>query len=584
MAETISSLKEAVSYAQAYYDTALGILKNAKTDDPNYNTLVTLVSTRLAELKAAQDALSKAIAASSNATPKPTGTTTTTNTKSTYLSTSTGPKNPEHIVSDPVTLAKIKKQEQELNTQFKDLQQNYESKVLELKVANSDIKKLNQYISTNKKQLKLYTDLPELTTEQATEVKRLQAALAEDRSLVEAAKARQTAADAAVKDYEKQMVTLGKKFPTKTVVNGKFVYTTNNSSNKAVTSSNATSKVNLIPTVLNYKYNAPMTYSAYLGNSIQSQVMKTPGLITNDYFDSTLSPWKNGKPAKGVIRMSKHFADLADKPVNSALAGANYTVDDNPYGFRFLYNPTSVSMAWGIVESFSPQFVASGSDRGNAVSVGLMKSAITFSLMLNRIGDMQFVSQTGFLPPTRKSYMTDLNYLEALEAAKASSFLSGASEEYSQLTRSINALQGKASDIPQVPRLPYPGFVSDEDAAMIYKKGTMYDIEYLFKSINGYSSGYNSSLNGMTSDRGWLNPIPVELHLGDGLRYLVRISSLDLEHVVFNERMVPILSTVNVTCTRYFDGPEMFASTDTKSDVNNRAFGAVTQPANTATK
>jgi len=50
-----------------------------------------------------------------------------------------------------------------------------------------------------------------------------------------------------------------------------------------------------------------------------------------------------------------------------------------------------------------------------------------------------------------------------------------------------------------------------------------------------------------------MNKLPVELHLGDGLRYLVRISSLDIEHKMFNERMVPIFSNVRITCARYPD-------------------------------
>jgi hypothetical protein len=47
----------------------------------------------------------------------------------------------------------------------------------------------------------------------------------------------------------------------------------------------------------------------------------------------------------------------------------------------------------------------------------------------------------------------------------------------------------------------------------------------------------------------------VELHLGAGLRYRVRISSLDVNHIIFNERMVPILSKVSIQCTRYYDSP-----------------------------
>ena len=272
-----------------------------------------------------------------------------------------------------------------------------------------------------------------------------------------------------------------------------------------------------------FKYNLPMVSEAYLGQGIQQQVLSNPGLIISGQNDSNAVPWDDTLPAKGIIRMSKYFSDLAIKSTNTGTS-SNYIQDDTPYGFKFLYNPTSVSMAWGIVDQFSPQFVASGGDKANAISAGLMKSAITFSLVINRIGDMSYIWPLGIDP----------------NSANTS---------------------------------PYPVNVpSDSDELQdIWKRGTMYDIEYLFKAISGYNAGYQSNLNGTTWDRGWLNPIPVELHLGDGLRYLVRISSLDLEHKIFNERMVPVLSTVNITCTRYFDGPEMFVSS---ADITNAALAA----------
>jgi len=73
----------------------------------------------------------------------------------------------------------------------------------------------------------------------------------------------------------------------------------------------------------------------------------------------------------------------------------------------------------------------------------------------------------------------------------------------------------------------------------------------------GLNATYKSTLNGSTADRGWLTAIPVELHLGDGMRYRVRISTLNVNHAMFNSRMVPILSTVDFTCHRYYDGPEI---------------------------
>ena len=174
-------------------------------------------------------------------------------------------------------------------------------------------------------------------------------------------------------------------------------------------------------------------------------------------------------------------------------------------------------MTWGIVESFSPQFEQSGQDIATAVGNGLLASTVTFSLILNRIEDMQHIKDsTG------------------------------------------NFLTENTS--------PYPTTVDSAERGLIYDRGTMYDLEYLFRATGGYNSQYISSVGNMTTaDKGWLMPMPVELHLGANLRYLVRVSTLDINHVIFNERMVPLFTTVNMTCTRYYDDLNITASNIVKA-------------------
>ena len=175
----------------------------------------------------------------------------------------------------------------------------------------------------------------------------------------------------------------------------------------------------------------------------------------------------------------------------------------------------SVSMTWGINTEVNTQMESMGLDKSVPLTAGLYNSTISFELLLNRIEDMKYLDETG------------------LKSQLFANILVGLSEN------------------------PYPQQgIPDAEFRSIYKKGTMYDIEYLFKAVNGFNSQYNSSLNGLTADRGWLYALPVELHLGDGLHYLVRLTTLNVNHTMFNERMVPVLSTVTITCTRYYDGPE----------------------------
>ena len=266
-----------------------------------------------------------------------------------------------------------------------------------------------------------------------------------------------------------------------------------------------------------YTYNAPMVKSAYFrnkgpqsentfrgisdaGNYTDAKNMYTP--IKYDPITGTVL--ESAPAAKGTIQMSRSRIDntqFYNKKTDSP-------IDPKMYGFKFLYNPTEVSMGWGIAEGFNPEVVQSGADGGiTPVGAGLNQSTVDFTLLLNRIGDMTYLDSNGFI--------------------------TGAEN-------------------------PYPGnFNKLEDLKMIYKKGTMYDLEYLFRTINGPNATYTSSLNDRTADRGYLTGAQVELHLGDGLRYLVRIGSININHTVFNDRMVPIISNVQISCHRFYDPPEI---------------------------
>ena len=271
------------------------------------------------------------------------------------------------------------------------------------------------------------------------------------------------------------------------------------------------------PPIPLYTYNAPMVRSAYFknegpqsettfrgisdaGNYTDAKNMYTP----IKYDPLTGAVLESAPAAKGTIQMYRNKYDLT----RYYQTKENTDLDSTMYGFKFLYNPTEVSMGWGIAEGVNPDVIQSGAD-GYIVPIGagLNQSTVDFTLLLNRIGDMAYLDSNGRI--------------------------TGAED-------------------------PYPGnFNKLEDLKMIYKKGTMYDLEYLFRTINGPNASYQSSLNDKTADRGFLLGAQVELHLGDGLRYLVRIGSLSINHTVFNDRMVPILSNVQISCHRFYDPPRI---------------------------
>lgn len=299
----------------------------------------------------------------------------------------------------------------------------------------------------------------------------------------------------------------------------KGVKVSSKSTSKKTNSSSVTTTDATLKPPFAYKYNAPMVKTAYMsGYSPQAISAANPDLITSpgNFKNAANEAWKtsgdNGiAGAKGVIQMSSFLAQHT-KITDTAKKQAFF--DESMYGFKFLYNPNSVSMTWGINTEVNTQMESMGLDKSVPLTSGLFNSTITFELLLNRIEDMNYINESGLISSNAGS--------------------------------------------------PYPSPVSTNDLKMIYKKGTMYDIEYLFRAVNGYNAQYNSSLNGLTADRGWLYALPIELHLGDGLHYLVRLTTLNVNHNMFNERMVPTLTTVSLTCTRYYDGPEQTYSKDKK--------------------
>ena len=276
-----------------------------------------------------------------------------------------------------------------------------------------------------------------------------------------------------------------------------------------------------------YKYNAPMISSSYFNlDSMQAKELQANGYFVDagNYSDARRA-W-SGQGGRGTIQMDKYFLANYDTSVNAKDTLGQF--DPQMYGFKFLYNPTTVGMAWGSMASMSPDFEAAGQDKFNPIMAGLASSTIAFSLLINRIEDMNVLTTTGF-----KGLGNSLDQLTGETLALT--------EMLKTLNTDVN-VNG-----------PYNSIIDPTDLGELYNRGTMYDLEYLFRTINGPHAVFKSSLNGTTADKGWIRPQVVELHLGNALRYRGRITDLSVNHAVFDARMVPVLSTVNITFARFPD-------------------------------
>jgi hypothetical protein len=253
-------------------------------------------------------------------------------------------------------------------------------------------------------------------------------------------------------------------------------------------------------TLNEFVYNPPMVKAAYFTtDSIQANSTKRRGLamlpekMTNAQYESFKN---NGN--RGAIQMSSDTATYLKEQFKK-YKGVKW--DPTAYGFRFHYNPTSVEMTYGQMMEVAPEALLDESKNFNPITP-LNVGGINFTLYLNRIYDMNYVTSTGRLEdPLTGAWIEDTTTV-------------------------------------------YPTPLEPKDIKQIYKKGTMYDLECLFRAIHTGSNDYNSLLRGKTSDIGWLTGVAVDLHLGDGLRYTVRINGI----------------SVNVSCSRFYDMPGKPAS------------------------
>lgn len=217
--------------------------------------------------------------------------------------------------------------------------------------------------------------------------------------------------------------------------------------------------------------------------------------------------WKAGAASKGMIVThippGPNPAQYMDQNGNWAVPGDSSSIKRS--GFQFLYNPTTIGMTYGGVPPVDITMSTSGLEDYTLQSPSLYQSAINFEILINRMHDLEYIGANGVIKG-------DL----------------------------------KASDL-------WVGNIPDTKTLnRIYNKGTMYDIEFLLKTMFAVDP-FPSLLRGRTTDIGFLGPSPVELHLGKKLRYVVIVDSITVDHVIFNNQMVPMFSTVRISTRRIPD-------------------------------
>jgi hypothetical protein len=232
-----------------------------------------------------------------------------------------------------------------------------------------------------------------------------------------------------------------------------------------------------------------------------------------------------------IVKSSSSLSGRTSSPGASDVAayqaaakrGKTLTGDRN-YGFQFLWNPESISSSVSVNMDVTP----SSTDRFRSVSgVFLGSTTVTVSIVLDRTNDFAcFKGDQGFAvaetPEGKRHFVQPSEYWEKYYRA----------------------------------RYPYEKKDPASMSTRVYElmdKGTLADLEYLFKTINGAGAGKEKDwvnlLGRKTADIGFLQPVLVGMQLGptiDSLSYVGWITSLSVNHVAFTESMIPIRTMVTI--------------------------------------
>lgn len=199
---------------------------------------------------------------------------------------------------------------------------------------------------------------------------------------------------------------------------------------------------------------------------------------------------------------------------------------DTAWGFQFLWNPEKLNNALSRNSNFTP----SAADRtAQFYSLFTAMEAMNFNITIDRVND--FAAIKGLI----NQY--PLSGESAYMSAK-NTFLQYAIDNYYS-----------GNGYPSSPKNPENPV---DQLKTLMKLGTLADIEYIYKMING--EGLNgevrrNALGRKTADIGFLSPTPIAVQFGpsvDSLSYVGWIDGLSVTHTMFTEDMIPIHSEVSV--------------------------------------
>jgi len=196
-------------------------------------------------------------------------------------------------------------------------------------------------------------------------------------------------------------------------------------------------------------------------------------------------------------------------------AGTVLSAMSNHWGFQFMWNPTSISTSVTRNMDITP----SPADSLKVVSGAFPgQETVSLTLQLDRVNDFACIKAYG-----------GGNDPKGVNYSQFTSYYDG------------NSYPIQSSEI-----------TTSDKIQQLMAQGTMADLEYLFKTLNGgqANGGWTNLLGKETANIGFLMPTLIGLQIGptlDSLSYVGWITTMGIQHTDFTENMIPVRTTVSLS-------------------------------------
>jgi hypothetical protein len=314
------------------------------------------------------------------------------------------------------------------------------------------------------------------------------------------------------------------------------------SSTTAVAAAATTPKFNQKPSVTSdNKFSAsvpvaPQNPGDYEWN-LPPHMWSMPRLPNSD--PNNMPPKSNKVAADDRYRRGRIWWKASDTSLSTVDSSGKVTKIDNSsrqYGFQFLWNPTNFGTNVAVQMDATPNV----NDRFlSTVGAFPATESISFTLRIDRINDFACANAI-FKRPN--------NIGSALGNPGSNNFITPA-----EVARFIPYYQNNGSFTASLIR---NGRRSSVESKLIdlFQRGTLADIEYIYKAINGAGPGSTASggdywKNGrgiITADIGFLMPTLLNIDVGP-LSYIGYVNSMSVVHNMFTADMTPIQSDISLS-------------------------------------